>query len=172
MTTQRTLESYAEPGPLTTAGPGTTAALAALPSTLPDLIVAVQRLLIHEPGSAQSATGHLRTTRQILARRFHYIVNFPRPGLAERERIWRVVFPPDTPLADDVDLTAMATLDMTGASISGGAARTAAVLAADRGDPSITMIHVVHAVRRQYDRDARLLHPAELGQFARLADPR
>ncbi len=45
MTTQNTVDSYAEPGPLTTAGPGTTAALAALPSALPDLIVAVQGLL-------------------------------------------------------------------------------------------------------------------------------
>ena len=104
-------------------------------------------------------------------RRFHYIVNFPRPGLAERERIWRVAFPPDTPLADDVDLAAMASLDMTGASIS-GAARTAALLAADGGEPSITMAHVVQAVRRQYDRDARLLNPAELGRFAALADAR
>lgn len=80
MTMRKTLESYAEPGPLTTAGPGTTA-LAALPSTLPELTAAVQGLLIHEPGSAQSATGHLRTTRQILAR---ILATDPRPLIEPR----------------------------------------------------------------------------------------
>lgn len=65
MTTQKTLEYYAEPGPLTTAGPGMTA-LTALPNTVPDLLAAVRGLLAHELGAAQSATGHLRTTRQIL----------------------------------------------------------------------------------------------------------
>jgi SpoVK/Ycf46/Vps4 family AAA+-type ATPase len=104
-------------------------------------------------------------------RRFHYIVNFPRPGAEEREKIWRTVFPPGTPLAGDLDPAALASLDMTGASIS-GAARTAALLATDRGDPSITMAHVVQAVRRQYDRDSRLLNPADLGRFACLAELR
>jgi hypothetical protein len=87
MTTQSTLESYAKPGPLTTAELGRTAALAALPSTLPDLIVAVQGLLIHEPGSAQSATGHLRTTRQILA---HLLAADPRPLIEPRPRAQRL----------------------------------------------------------------------------------
>jgi hypothetical protein len=67
MTTQTTLEYYAEPGPLTTAGEGA-AALAALPSTVPRLLAAVQGLLVHEAGSAGSATGHLRGTHQILDR--------------------------------------------------------------------------------------------------------
>lgn len=65
MTTQNTLEYYAEPGPLTTAWPDATT-LADLPSTVPGLLAAVQGLLIHEPGSARSATGNLRTTHQIL----------------------------------------------------------------------------------------------------------
>lgn len=81
MTTQSTLENYAGPGPLTTTEPGTTAALAALPSTLPGLIAAVQGLLTHEPGSAHSATGHLRTTRQILA---HLLAADPRPLIEPR----------------------------------------------------------------------------------------
>lgn len=75
MATRNTLEYYAEPGPLTTAGPGATA-LAALPSTVPDLLAAVRGLLVHEPGSARSATGHLRATHQILDR---ILAADPRP---------------------------------------------------------------------------------------------
>jgi hypothetical protein len=80
MTTQNTLEYYAEPGALTTAGPGMTA-LADLPSTVPDLLTAVQGLLTHEPGSAQSATGHLRATDQILDR---ILTADPRPLIEPR----------------------------------------------------------------------------------------
>ena len=100
-------------------------------------------------------------------RRFHYVVNFPRPQRAERERIWHLAFPPDAPLAADADLEAMAQLDMTGASIS-GAARAAALLAADAGSQVIATSHIVRGIRRQYAREARLLRPEELGPYADL----
>jgi hypothetical protein len=86
MTTQHTLEYYAEPGPLTTAGPGA-AALAALPSTVPGLVAAVQGLLVHEPGSAPSATGHLRATHQILDR---ILAADPRPLVQPRSPAQRL----------------------------------------------------------------------------------
>lgn len=98
-------------------------------------------------------------------RRFHYIIHFPRPEMPERERMWRLAFPPDAPLAADVDLSAMAELDMTGASIS-GAARTAALLAADAGGQVITTAHVARGIRRQYEHEARLLRPEDLGAYA------
>lgn len=101
-------------------------------------------------------------------RRFHYIVQFPRPGLEERRRIWRVSFPPEAPLASDVDLDTLAELDMTGAAIV-SSARNAALLAADTGTP-ITAAHVIAGVSRQYQRDARLLRPEDLGRYAGLAD--
>ena len=100
-------------------------------------------------------------------RRFHYIVHFPRPETPERERMWRLAFPPDAPLAADADLPAMAQLDMTGASIS-GAARIAALLAADAGSQAITTAHVVQGIRRQYAQEARLLRPEDLGSYADL----
>jgi hypothetical protein len=102
-------------------------------------------------------------------RRFHHVIKFPRPGREERERIWRIAFPPDAPLSPDVNLSLMAQLDMTGASIS-GAARTAALLAADEADQVITTLHVVQGIRRQYERDARLLRPVDLGEYACLIE--
>jgi hypothetical protein len=61
----------------------------------------------------------------------------------------------------------MAQLDMTGASIS-GAARAAALLAADAGSQVITTSHVVRGIRHQYNQEARLLRPEELGFYAEL----
>ncbi|MGW0880226.1 ATP-binding protein [Streptomyces sp. NPDC002671] len=101
-------------------------------------------------------------------RRFHFVVHFPRPGVAERRRLWRLAFPEQAPLAADVDLDALARLDMTGAGIT-AAARTAALAAADGGD-TIAMRHVVRGVARQFQREARLLRPNELGPHAHLLD--
>ncbi|MFH9672106.1 ATP-binding protein [Streptomyces sp. NPDC017405] len=101
-------------------------------------------------------------------RRFHFVVHFPRPGVAERRRLWRLAFPEQAPLAADMDLDALARLDMTGAAIT-AAARTAALAAADGGG-AIAMRHVVLGVARQFQREARLLRPTELGPHARLLD--
>jgi hypothetical protein len=98
-------------------------------------------------------------------RRFHYILRFPRPEIPERERIWQLAFPPEAPLARNIDFTALANLDMTGASIT-GAARSAALLAADSPSAEISMAHIVRGISRQYQRDCRLLRPEEFGQHA------
>lgn len=102
-------------------------------------------------------------------RRFHFVVHFPRPAAAERRRLWRIAFPEEAPLAPDVDLDALARLDMTGAAIT-AAARTAALAAADSGGATIAMRHVVRGVARQFQREARLLRPTELGPHAHLLD--
>ncbi len=95
------------------------------------------------------------------------MVHFPRPGAPERRRLWRLAFPEEAPLDADVDLDALCRLDMTGAGIT-AAARTAALAAADAGSTVIGMRHVVRGVARQFQREARLLRPSELGPHAHL----
>jgi hypothetical protein len=102
-------------------------------------------------------------------RRFHFVVNFARPGRAERRRLWQRAFPPEAPLAADVDVEALARLDMTGAAIV-SAARSAALAAADGPGRDITMRDVVGGVARQFQREARLLRPGDLGAYASLLD--
>ncbi|MEV4319041.1 ATP-binding protein [Actinocrispum sp. NPDC049592] len=100
-------------------------------------------------------------------RRFHFVVHFPRPGVPERLRLWQLAFPAEAPLAPDVDMDVLSRLDMTGAGIA-SAARTAALSAADTDSAVITMWHVIRGVARQFQREARLLRPAELGSYAHL----
>jgi SpoVK/Ycf46/Vps4 family AAA+-type ATPase len=106
-------------------------------------------------------------------RRFHFVVHFPRPGAPERQRLWQLAFPAEAPMAADVDLDVLSRLDMTGAGIT-SAARTAALTAADAATtgpaitPTISMRHVIRGIARQYQREARLLRPSELGPFAHL----
>jgi hypothetical protein len=100
-------------------------------------------------------------------RRFQIVMHFPRPALAERCRLWELAFPKRAPLEAGINVEALARLDLTGAGIV-DAARTAALLAADAASDTITIAHVVHAIARQYRREARLLTPSELGPYAAL----
>ena len=100
-------------------------------------------------------------------RRFQAAVHFPKPGVAERLRIWRLAFPLNAPLSEEIDFGALSQLEMTGAAIV-GAARTAALLAADSESPQITMQHVIHATARQFRREARVLTPVDLGPYGAL----
>jgi ATPase family associated with various cellular activities (AAA) len=100
-------------------------------------------------------------------RRFQVVVHFPKPDFEERLRIWRLAFPPSAPLDSEVNLEALAQLDMTGAAIV-SAARNSALMAADSKDSTITMSHVIRAAARQFRREARVLTPMELGPYAAL----
>jgi hypothetical protein len=100
-------------------------------------------------------------------RRFHVVVHFPRPGATERRKLWQLAFPPGAPLSSDVDVDALCRLDMTGASIT-AAARAAALTAADQDSSTIGMRHVVRGITRQFQREARLFRPSELGPHAAL----
>ncbi len=100
-------------------------------------------------------------------RRFQIVVHFPRPALPERRRIWQNAFPKSAPVSADVDLEALANLDMTGAAIV-GTARSAAMLAADAGSSVVSMADVVRATARQFRREARVLTPSDLGSYKSL----
>lgn len=98
-------------------------------------------------------------------RRFHVVIQFPRPRPNERRRIWDIAFPDRATLEAGVDLDLLARLDLTGAGIT-GAARTAALLAAADGCDTIGKSHLVQAIARQYQLESRVLIPAELGAYA------
>ncbi len=98
-------------------------------------------------------------------RRFHVVIAFPRPHEQERRRMWQRVFPPSLPFEGELDTSVLARVDLTGAGIT-AAAETAALLAARDRAPSVTMSYVVRAVARQFQREARILNPKELGAHA------
>jgi SpoVK/Ycf46/Vps4 family AAA+-type ATPase len=126
----------------------------------------LQRLEDHD-GLVILASNLKENIDPAFTRRFHVVIHFPRPEESDRRRIWRIAFPPQAPLDEQVDLAALARLDMTGAAIV-GSARTAALLAADAGAETITMAHVIRGVARQFRREARILSTADLGPYASL----
>ncbi len=88
-------------------------------------------------------------------RRLHFAIEFPFPEATDRERIWHVNVPSQTPLAGDVDFEQLAHRFR----LAGGSIRNiilaAAFLAAT--DKAIHMKHFLHATRREYQKMGRLI---------------
>jgi hypothetical protein len=80
-------------------------------------------------------------------RRIRFVVSFPFPDAALRERIWRGVFPPGAPLGR-LDWSRLASLDLSGGSIR-SIAVNAAFLAAEAGGP-VRMQHLRAAAKHEF----------------------
>ena len=86
-------------------------------------------------------------------RRLRTIVNFPYPSAELRESLWRLAFPPPTPL-DGIDPRGLAAEDLPGGGIT-AAAIGAAYLAAGHGSGPVTPADVRTAVRWELAKTGR-----------------
>ena len=96
-------------------------------------------------------------------RRIRFVVQFPFPDGVSRERIWRKIFPKDTPLGA-LDFTRLAQLHASGGVIR-NIALHAAFLAAESGD-AVQYAHVLAAARTEYGKVDRPLTDAETKGWA------
>jgi SpoVK/Ycf46/Vps4 family AAA+-type ATPase len=101
---------------------------------------------------------------QAFSRRMHYVVEFPLPDETHRERLWRGMFPAQTPLAAEVDFSFLAKqFPISGGDIQ-NVALDAAFLAAEDGRV-ITMKHLVRAIARQMVKQGKIPSATELKQY-------
>jgi AAA+ superfamily predicted ATPase len=115
----------------------------------------LQRIEDYE-GIAILATNLRQNMDEAFTRRLDVVVDFPFPDPEYRRRIWEVHFPPQVPLAADVDLTLLAErYNLAGGNIRNAALTSAYIAAAD--GKVITMKHIQHAVRREHQKMGRLL---------------
>jgi SpoVK/Ycf46/Vps4 family AAA+-type ATPase len=102
---------------------------------------------------------------QAFLRRLQLVVEFPKPQVAERVRLWRVLLPPRAPLADDIDLEQLAqAVNLTGGQIRNAALYAAYLAAAD--DTAIHLRHIATAIWRELSKERTRLQPGDLGQLA------
>lgn len=106
----------------------------------------LQRLEAYR-GLAILATNLKSSLDHAFLRRLRFIVNFPFPGVAERQVMWHKVFPPQTP-TEGLDFNTLARLNLTGGSIH-NIALNAAFLAAGAG-VLVTMQLVLAAARSEF----------------------
>ncbi len=94
-------------------------------------------------GLAVLTTNAKSVLDQAFLRRLRFIVSFPYPDPAARERMWRLAFPPEVP-TEGVEPARLASVDLPGGGIA-AAALTAAYLGAGRGE--VTADDVAAATR-------------------------
>jgi SpoVK/Ycf46/Vps4 family AAA+-type ATPase len=92
-------------------------------------------------------------------RRIRFVIQVPFPGPAEREAIWRRVFPAATP-TEGLDARRLARLSVTGGNIRNIALNAAFLAAAGR--TPVTMRHLLAAARTEYAKLERPLTDTEV----------
>ncbi|HLJ99256.1 MAG TPA: AAA family ATPase [Streptosporangiaceae bacterium] len=99
---------------------------------------------------------------EAFVRRLHVTVEFQLPGVADRRRIWEQIWPAAMPRDASLDLDFLARrIEVAGGSIRNIALAGAFLAAADGG--VVTMGHVLHATRREYQKMGKVLTGGELG---------
>jgi SpoVK/Ycf46/Vps4 family AAA+-type ATPase len=110
------------------------------------------------------ATNLRQNLDESFVRRLAFTIYFPFPDEVDRRRIWDGIWPVETPVARDIDLDFLAhQFKLSGGNIK-NIALAAAFLAAEDGG-MVTMAHLIHATRREYQKLGKPLGAAELGSF-------
>lgn len=109
-------------------------------------------------GLAILATNLKGSLDTAFMRRLRFIVNFPFPGIPERDIIWQKAFPAQTPV-QDLNYRRLAKLNLTGGSIH-NVALNATFLAAQTQTP-VTMPLVLSAARTEFRKLDRPINEAD-----------
>jgi hypothetical protein len=111
-------------------------------------------------GLAILTSNHKAALDPAFQRRLRFVVHFPFPDHAQREGIWRTVFPAAAPLDPQLDFARLARLDVAGGSIR-NIALGAAFIAAEAGTP-IDMAALRRAAMMEAAKRERAFSEAEL----------
>jgi AAA+ superfamily predicted ATPase len=112
------------------------------------------------------ATNLRKNMDDAFVRRMHCTVEFPFPTEQDRRRIWERVWPEDAPRSQDLDLEFMGRrFEMAGGNIRNIALAAAFLAAADGG--TITMVHLIHATKREYQKMGKVVMEGEFGEYAK-----
>lgn len=107
-------------------------------------------------GIAIMATNLRQNIDEAFTRRIDFMIDFPFPDVEHRYRIWQVHFPEQAPVEAEVDLHMLAErYRLAGGNIRNAVVAAAYLAAANGG--AITLDHIRHAVRREYQKMGRLL---------------
>jgi ATP-dependent 26S proteasome regulatory subunit len=116
-------------------------------------------------GIALLATNLRANLDEAFIRRLAFTIHFPFPETASRLRIWTTIWPPETPLASNIDFEFLARqFALSGGNIK-NVALGAAFFAAERGD-AVSMRDLMRATVREYQKLGKTLDASELGAYA------
>jgi hypothetical protein len=119
-------------------------------------------------GLAILATNRRKDLDEAFLRRLRFVIEFPLPGVAERERIWRSVIPAGVD-ASGLDLAFLAQrFALAGGHIRAIVFHACLQSASADATPALTMEAVIRAVQREYDKLERAASLEQYGPWAPL----
>jgi len=123
----------------------------------------LQKMEDHD-GVVILATNLSKNLDEAFSRRMHYVVEFPLPNAAHREQLWRGMFPPQAPVADDVDFKFLSEQFP----LAGGDIRNvvlSAAFVAARDSTAIHMRHLIPALGRLMVKKGKVPSPTDFKQY-------
>jgi SpoVK/Ycf46/Vps4 family AAA+-type ATPase len=128
----------------------------------------LQRMEEYE-GIVILATNLNKNMDEAFLRRMHFVVEFPFPGVEQRDQMWRQIFPENAPVAEDIDYQFLAgRLKITGGNIKNIALASAFQAANETG--VIGMKHILFAARREYQKIGKAFFKSDLEPYAKLLE--
>ncbi len=124
----------------------------------------LQRMELYD-GLAILATNMRQLMDDAFMRRLAFTVLFPLPEEPDRRRLWRTLWPAKAPRAEGLDLDALARFRFAGGNIK-NVLLSAANQAAAEGS-AVRMDHLLHGVRREYQKVGKQITDAELNDSNR-----
>lgn len=110
------------------------------------------------------ATNMRKNMDDAFIRRMNFTISFPFPDEEARLRIWRAIFPTDTPVDPQVDLKFLADrFNIPGGNIKNIALAAAFYAAADQ--TAITMRHLIKATKREFGKMGKLCLKEDFGKY-------
>jgi hypothetical protein len=110
------------------------------------------------------ATNFILNIDEAFKRRMNYTIEFPFPDQQHREMLWRAMFPPETPLGEDLDFPFLARqFALSGGHIKNAALSAAFLAAAD--SRIVRMPHLIQAVAREWQKLGKLPSAADFKQY-------
>ena len=110
------------------------------------------------------ATNNMSFIDVAFLRRFRFYLLFKEPDEEIRFQIWSSVFPAESPVDPEVDFKELARMFRFTGAIIKNVAMQAAYLAAGRGK-GIGILEILVAVRRELEKEQRMLTREMLGRF-------
>ncbi|MEO7232681.1 MAG: AAA family ATPase [Polaromonas sp.] len=125
-------------------------------------------------GLAVLASNRRKDLDEAFTRRLRHILEFPMPGITERERLWRQVFPAQVDV-QEVDVGWLAQqFEMAGGHIRSAAFNACLLAASQQRSPNaparIGMPHVLTAVKRELEKMNRVAGREQFGRYAALME--
>jgi SpoVK/Ycf46/Vps4 family AAA+-type ATPase len=110
------------------------------------------------------ATNLMGNIDDAFMRRLQFVVEFPFPNVKYREKIWRSVFPQETPIDSDVDFQFLAEkFELSGGNIK-NMAIAAAFFAAEQGS-KIRMEHIVRAAKYELRKTGKIFLKENMEEY-------